>query len=413
MGGPRVRLTRTEIEAAGPGWLWDSDVPGLGVRVLASGVRSYVYRYGAGRRWATRRLTLGRHGEITLELARRLARRLSGAVAEGHDPAHELQQARGVLTLAQAWERYRAEYATLHKRESTQRRDAQCMVSVLAALGGQAVDRVTRGDVTRWHVSQSRTRAQANRGLAVLSHVYRLAAEVWALVPHGHNPTRGVRRYEERPRERYLSAEEWARVGAALDAEEHAASSKYPGFVPAAVSVLRVLALTGARLSEVAELRWADVDLERGAARLRRRKAGPLWLTLPGAAVDLLRALPRRRDAPWVFPGHRRGAHVSANGVESAWQRVRSRAGVPDVRVHDLRHSFASVLVGRGVSLPVIGGLLGHAKPSTTARYAHLADGPLRAAADGAAEAISAALAYGSESTCSASCPPDSVRVKR
>lgn len=392
MGGTRVKLTRTEIEGAGPGWLWDSEAPGLGVRVAASGVRSYVYRYGAGRRWATRRLTLGRHGEITLDLARKLARRLAGAVAEGRDPVLELRVARGVPTLAEAWARYQAEYAAHHKRASTQRRDAQCMVSVLAVLGSKVVDRVTREDVTRWHVGRAQVQASANRALAVLSHVYRLAGDVWRLVPHGYNPTRGVRRYEERPRERYLSAEEWARLGAALEEETEAAQRKYAGFAPSAVSVLRVLALTGARLSEIAELRWADVDLERGAARLRRRKAGPLWLTLPAAAVAVLRELPRRRDGPWVFPGHRRGAHVSANGVESAWQRVRARAGLEDVRVHDLRHSFASVLVGRGVSLPVIGGLLGHSKPQTTARYAHLADAPLREAADGAADAISAAL---------------------
>lgn len=388
--GTRRRLTKEDIEAAAPGWLWDQDAPGLGVRVTASGVRAYVYRYGSGRRGAVRRLTLGQHGEITLAQARILAKRLAGAVAEGRDPVAEARSARGIPTLAEFAVAYRAR---AEKRASSQAKDAQLLrLHLLPALGSRPLDQIQRQDVARVHHAMGATPTAANRALALLSHVYACAWR-WGVLPVERNPTRGVERYRERPRERYLSADELQALGRSLAVE--AAQGN-----PWGAGALAVLVMTGARASEVLGLRRDD--LAGGLARLRERKAGPLALVVPAAAVALLERLPRARGCSYYFPGRPEGRARDGQGravgplslwaLERIWRRVRDRAGLVDVRIHDLRHTFASVLAGRGESLPVIGGLLGHSQPGTTARYAHLAPGPLREAAEGAADAISEAL---------------------
>lgn len=375
------RLTKTIVESGPPGWLWDSDVPGLGVRVLESGARSFVFRYGSGRRGGTKRVTLGRYPALTLEQARKTARLLIGAKAEGRDPAQERARTRDVPTLAEFAERYMEEYAKPRKKASTLALHHEILkLHVLPALGARPMDTITRTDVAKMHASKHAIPVRANRCVSLLSHLYTIAHR-WGVLHEQINPARGVVRFTEVPRQRYLTAEELARVGAEL-AGSH-------GFSAAA---LKVLILTGARRNEILGLRWEDVDLEAGIARLRSRKSGALQLTLPGAACEVMRDLIHVDRNPYVFPGRREGKHITGNSLTHAWDLVRRSSGVTDVRLHDLRHTFASVLAGRGVSLLVIGGLLGHTQAQTTKRYAHLADGPMRLAAEGAADEISAAL---------------------
>ena len=198
-------------------------------------------------------------------------------------------------------------------------------------------------------------------------------AEAWGLRAEGNNPCRHVKKYPENRRERYLSREELQKLGAALDdAKRRETESPY---VTAAIALL---AFTGARLSEILTLRWEDVDLKGGALRLPDSKTGAKPIYLNDAAVRVLRSVPVMAGNPFVIAGKKRGARLV--NLQKPWRRIRAAAGLHDVRIHDLRHSFASVGAAAGMSLPVIGKLLGHTQPATTARYAHLSADPICAA---------------------------------
>ncbi len=381
----RLTVAMVQSEPAprsGSSWLWDTDVKGFGLRVRASGARTYVLRYGGGRREAKRRLSLGQHGEITLDQARKLAIRMWSAISEGRDPAIEKQRERGVPTLSTFSEQYMRDHAEKHKRPTSIRGDRVILDRhLLPLLGSRPLDKITRGDMARLQRRLRDKPTMCNRALALLSHMYTLAYR-WAVLETAINPARGIERRAETKRERYLSAPELVRLGQALDADTSAV----------ACAAIRVQLLTGARPDEIRTLRWEDLELDAGVARLQTRKTGPLALVLPPAAVAVLRGVKRANDNPWVFPSRLHGKALTQSGVWQVWRRVRARAKLGDCRLHDLRHTFASTLAGRGVSLPIIGGLLGHTQPATTQRYAHLADGPLRVAAEGAAEQISEAL---------------------
>ena len=214
----------------------------------------------------------------------------------------------------------------------------------------------------------------ANRTLGVLSRMLTMA-EVWEMRPEGVNPCRFVKKYPEHKRERFLSDDEYRRLGAALRDAEH------EGFAsPAAIAAIRLLMLTGCRSGEILSLRWEDVDLDRGELRLSDSKTGARIVHLGEPAIEVLRGIQRRADNPWVLPGLKDGAHLAF--LHGPWRRITERAGIGNLRIHDLRHSFASggLLVGEG--LPMIGKLLGHNKVQTTARYAHLANDPVKSAAN-------------------------------
>jgi integrase len=208
--------------------------------------------------------------------------------------------------------------------------------------------------------------------MAVLSKMLNLA-EKWGERPDGSNPCRHVEKYRERKRERFLSQAELARLGEALaEAERNGSESPY------AIAAIRLLILTGARVSEILTLEWGHVDFERACLRLPESKSGAKVVHLSPPARELLASLPRIEGNPYVLPGLKERAHLV--NLEAPWRRIRARASLEDVRLHDLRHSFASVGAGAGLSLPVIGALLGHSQPGTTARYAHLATDPLKQA---------------------------------
>ena len=224
----------------------------------------------------------------------------------------------------------------------------------------------------------------ANRTLGVLSWMLTLA-EVWEVRPEGVNPCRFVKKYPERKRERFLSDDEYRRLGAALrDAERQRFAS------PAAIAAIRLLMLAGCRSGEIFWLRWEHVDLDRGELRLPDSKTGARIVHLGEPAIAVLRGMQRSEDNPWVIPGQKRGAHLAS--LHGPWYRIVDRAGIGNLRIHDLRHSFASggLLVGEG--LPMIGKLLGYNKVQTTARYAHLANDPVKFAANRIASRIAESI---------------------
>jgi integrase len=383
----KKRIVKRTVESITPGehdvFVWDSEIPGFGVKVTPRGKRVYVLQYSFGGR--SRRYTIGRHGvDLTAEEARTEARRLRGLVADGHDPAGEHAILRAVPTLKVFAERYLAEHAAVKKKASSAAEDRRNLRNhVLPVLGTRRVTDITRNDVARLHAAMKDKPCAANRCLALLSKMFTLA-EKWCERPDGTNPTRHVEKFRERKIERFLSETELARLGDVLDGAEQV------GEHTSVVAAIRLLIFTGCRRNEILTLKWEHVDFERGCLWLPDSKTGAQMVPLGAPAIELLSGLSQIDGNPYVLPGAVRGKHYVA--LEKAWRRLRGRAGLDDVRLHDLRHSFASTGAAAGESLVLIGALLGHRNTATTARYAHLSNDPLRAAADRIAGRIAGAM---------------------
>jgi integrase len=386
----RGKVTKRSVEALTPGpdvtesVLWDSELRSFGVRVQREGVRSYVLQYRAGdqRGAPLRKLTIGRHGSPwTPETARREARRLLGAIADGADPAAARAERREAPTMADLAQRFLSEHAEAKRKPSTAAEYRRLIDKViLPALGARRVADVTRAEIAKLHHGLRDVPYQANRVLAVLSKMFNLA-ERWGLRPDGSNPCRHVEKFGERKRERMLSASELSRLGEALAAHDRS---------PFVVGAVKLLIFTGARLGEILGLRWDWIDHDRGEARLPDSKSGAKTLHLPPPALAVLAALPRIEGNPYVIVGHRAGAPLV--NLEKPWRAIRATAGLDDVRLHDLRHAFASIAASSGLGLPIIGKILGHTQPATTARYAHLASDPVKAAVAAVAKKIASAM---------------------
>ena len=245
--------------------------------------------------------------------------------------------------------------------------------------------RLTRADVARLHHGMRATPGAANRVLALLSKMCALA-EQWGLREPGSNPVRGIERFRERRRERHLTPEELERLGDVLRQVELERTES-----PSSVALVRLLLLTGARLGEVLGLRWDRIDWQAGSVRLADSKTGPKTLYLSDAATGGAGwPLVVQADNPWVLPGRVQGRPLV--NPQKPWRRIRRAAGLEDVRLHDLRHTYAAVAARGGLSLPMIGALLGHSEPQTTQRYAHLVGNPVKQAAEQVGEAIRVAM---------------------
>jgi integrase len=393
------KITKRSVDALVAGALiWDDELPGFGARRRESGATYYFlkYRVGARQRW----YTIGRHGAPwTPEGARKEALRLLGEVVRGSDPGAARAADRKAGTIEELCELYLAE-GVATKKPSTVRNDrSRIERHIKPLLGHQKIREVTRGDVERFQRDVALGRTAADRktgyrgrsivtggtGAARLSMILLSAIFSFAIQRglRADNPCAGVRRYQPGKSERFLSPTEQMSLGKALAAAERAGTN------PNAIAVIRVLALTGARAGEVLSLRWQEVDFERTCLRLSDSKTGAKVIPLGAAAMQVIAAQERREGTDYVFPG----AHGGPLGsIGKVWRRVRGAAGLAEVRLHDLRHSFASNIVNAGGSLPVIGALLGHRSTQTTARYAHLADDPLRDVANRAASRIATAM---------------------
>ncbi|MCY3855532.1 MAG: tyrosine-type recombinase/integrase [Rhodospirillales bacterium] len=371
---------------------WDSSLSGFGVRVYPSGSRVYLVQTRAGGQ--SRRLTVGRHGLITADEARRKAARIIADIKAGNEPVlHNCASAADAgPTVAEVAERFMTEHVAVRCKPATQR---QCRDIIdrhlLPRLGNARLGRIGRERVAALHYSLHETPTMANKVVDMLSRLFNMA-DLWGIAPEGGNPCRFVRKYAEPPRERFLSEEEFKRLGRVLG--EVKAEGKVH---PSAVAAFRLLMLTGCRKSEILTLRWEDVDLDAGELWLRDAKTGARAVAISPSARQVLEGLPRVPGNPWVIAGTKPGRHF--RNLNSAWLLIRTRADLKDVRIHDLRHSFASRALSLGESLPMIGKLLGHRKVQTTARYAHLARDSVKASAARVAESLRADLAGETHST--------------
>jgi len=365
---------------------WDTELSGFGVRVYPSGTKVYLAQTRAGGR--SRRMTVGRHGLISAEQARRKAARIIADIKAGNEPDLHNGAGRRDLgpTVAELAERFMREHVAVRCKPVTAQNYRFAFDNhLLPALGTLRLGEIGRERVAAFQFSLRDTPFMSNKAIDALSRLFNMA-EQWGVAPEGGNPCRFIHKYKELPRERFLSDEEFRRLGRVLDEVE--AEGRIH---PSAVAAFRLLMLTGCRRNEILTLRWEDVDLNAGELRLPDAKTGARSVAISPSARRVLAKLPRLPDNPWVIAGTKPGARYSS--LNNVWLRVRSRADLNDVRIHDLRHSFASRALALGESLPMIGKLLGHRKVQTTARYAHLARDSVKAAAARVAESLRADLA--------------------
>jgi integrase len=388
--------------------VWDAQMPGFGVRVRPTGAKSYVvvYRAGAGRLAPVRRYTIGRTGKLTPEAARSRAKALLGEVANGRDPACEKTTERGTPTIDGLIDRFLNEHIGPKRKSGTAAFYRHILTKIVRPeLGAAKADKLTRAQIAKLHAKLQRTPFQANRVLAVMGSMYAFAGRVGA-VPEGTNPTRKIDKFKEHRRERFLTSEELERLGSAIREAETAGlpwdvntgtpnarhlvkpSNRYTKIGPSAAAALRLLLFTGCRLREILRLKWEHVDLERGVLFLADSKTGRKTVILNAPALAVLQSLDR--IGSYVVLGD--DAEKPRSDLKRPWEAVSRHAGLPGVRLHDLRHTYASFGAGGGLGLPIIGKLLGHSQAATTARYAHLDNDPLRRAAEAIGGRIEAAL---------------------
>ena len=365
------RISKRSVDAVKAGGTdtvyWDGELTGFGLRVRRSGRKSYVVqtRIAGKLCW----FTIGPHGPLNPDQARARALEILACAKRGIDPRDADARRKAEPSMADLGRRFLEEYVPVHCKPSTReeyRRSVRLFVDPV--IGELRVPEVQRKDIAALHHGLRDKPYQANRTLGVLSKMFSLA-EVWGWRPDGTNPCRHVKRYKEHKRERFLSPEETERLGQVLrEAEEE---------MPSAVAAFRLLLLTGCRMSEIRDLRWEYVKDD--CIELPDAKTGGRVVPLGPEARAVLSAIPRDEDNPWVIAGRLPGSHLT--DLQRPWRRIRKQAGLEGVRIHDLRHSFASRALALGESLTMIGKLLGHTQVQTTARYAHLARDSIQTAA--------------------------------
>ena len=334
-----------------------------------------------------KRVTVGRHGVITAEEARRRAALIVARIKAGEEPIPEpmaMTLANGP-TVAELAAVYLEEVVGVRlKPASAKSYRGVIEKHILPALGRKPALSVDHAAVIALHHGLGKMPAAANRAVEMLFRIYR-AAEERELIPEGSNPCRQIAMNRQRRHERFLTDEEFRRLGRVLDEAERSGG----GMAHAAMAI-RLLLLTGCRKSEILNLRWDHIDLEAREMRLPDTKTGPRTVQLSPAAAAVLARVPRVEGNPHVIPGTRRDNSMS--NLQRHWVRIRNRAGLEDMRLHDCRHSFASRALALGESLPMIGRLLGHSQVATTARYAHLARDSVHEAARRVSDRIEASL---------------------
>jgi integrase len=411
---PVTRLTKQTLGRVRatdrPVILYDSELTGFGLRVARSGTRSWFieYRPGArGRGVAKRRMVLGSAAILTPQQAREAAKSALASIALGEDPASERSCAREMPKFCEFAERYLTEEATAKLKPGTVTNyRIYLRKHALPHIGSKKLNLIEPPDVAKLHRRIGQTKPMtANRVIECIGSVYRFATTC-GLVDRGHNPAANIVAFREQRRERFLTSAELGRLGDALREAETAGipweiddknpnskhtpknGKRHSAIGPHAAAALRLLILTGARLREILHLKWDYVDIERGLLLLPDSKTGRKAIVLNAAAMTVLTSLPK--VGCYVIAGE--NLDHPRSDLNRPWRAVSRLAGLAGVRIHDLRHTHASIGAGAGLGLPIIGKLLGHTHATTTARYAHFDDDPLRRASERIGMEISAAM---------------------
>ena len=393
-----------------PTIIYDTELKGFGVRVMPSGSKAWIVEFrpnGGGRKVATKRMTLGQTTTLNADEARKAARDTLAAVRLGQDPARERTLKRETPIVRDFVERYLAEEAKLKLKPGTvSNYRIYFRKHVAPEIGALKLNAVSPADVAKLHRKIGVAKpVTANRVVESISSLYRYAATT-GVVEKGFNPTTGIPAFREVRRERFLTIDELQRLGAALreaetvglpwDTDETKGRAKHlpkPAkrlvvFSPYVTAAIRLLLFTGCRLREILHLRWNEIDFEREMLFLADSKTGKRTVVLNAPALTVLNEL--KRIGTYVILGDKYDKPRS--DLNRPWDRITKHAKLEGLRIHDLRHSFASIGAGGGLGLPIVGKLLGHATPATTARYAHIDNDPLKRASERIGHTIQAAL---------------------
>jgi len=383
------KITKLSVDRLKPGeHLTDTEIRGFMVRCTPSGTKTYgvKYRIGGRQRW----LTVGLHGPLTPEQARAEARKALGQVAAGKDPQAEKEAARArLVTVSELADRYLKEHVATKNKPSTAKEVTRLIERVIkpSRLGTMAVAVVTSADVASFHTLLGKTPRQANHALAVLRKMFNLA-ERWQLRPIRSNPCTHITLYPENERDRVLSAEELQQLSKALSILQQ--TGKLSVHI---AELFRLLALSGCRLGEALALRWEDIDFQNGTLRIRDAKAGPRMHMVGTLSIELIASIPRVDGSPWVFPSTNPTAHVTVYAAEKHWNKVREQAGIPDVRIHDLRHTVATFAAqSPGANAFAVRDLLGHKTLAMANRYVARANEKQRTLSEAVESTIGAAM---------------------
>lgn len=399
-----TKITKRVVDAAQPlerdGFVWDAELKGFGLKTTPKGRKVYIAQYRLPGQ-STRRYTIGQHGSPwTPATARQEATRILGLVAAGLDPGEEKRLAKQDITLNELCDLYLEKGASAKKASTVGMDKSRIDAHVRPLLGKKRLKQVSKADVSRFvqAVATGATskdvktgprgrsivrggKGVANRSLGMLGAIFEFAIEQGLIIT---NPARGVRKFKEGRPARFLSSAEMVRLGDALRAAEAEGVNSF------ALAAIRLLLLTGCRRNEILELKWEHVDFENGFFRLGDSKTGAKVVPVGAPVLSLLSKIPRAVGNPYVIRGEKVGNHFV--GIQKVWMGVRTAAGMEDVRLHDLRHSFASVSARSGESLLVIGRVLGHKTSAATSRYAHLSDNPVKLAAESASARVESLL---------------------
>ncbi len=388
-----ARITKRAVDTlacAGsrPAFLWDGSLAGFGVKALPSGIKRYIVKYrcaGGGRAAAQRWLTLGTHGQLTADQARALAQKALAAVAAGIDPQADKFQQRSAPTLADVWSRFEDEQLPLKKAKTREEYASQWHGLIKERFSKSKVESISRGEIDKFHKSMRSVPYRANRVLALLSRLLSLA-ETWDWRAQGSNPCKKIERFAEKPRARFLNAKELHQVADAM--QDLVGEGRLN---PSAANAIELLLLSGARLNEVLKAEWSLVDYDNSVINVPDSKTGAKTIYLSDAALALLaNQLEICGNSIYIFPSNRSDGPLV--NLRKSWCRICERAGLPSVRLHDLRHTAASIAVGQGASLAIVGKLLGHSQAQTTLRYAHVDIDPALRASNALGGAVSSSF---------------------
>jgi len=414
-----MKISKRSVDALAPKgeryFVWDEALSGFGIRVGAKGRKTYICRYRNGN--IRRQVKLGNAGTLTAEEARDAAKKVLASVTLGEDPAAERDAKRQAVTLTELVELFVIGHGPKLKPASLAGYQSGLNKHVLPVLGRRAAEAIATKDLNKIHIGLVEHPFHANRVMAYLGSVFSWGADN-GYVPEGFNPTRAVKRFKEQGRQRYLNDEELARLGSALvlaeteglpwtikatgDRLKHVAKDNqaivYPSYV---TNAIRLLLLTGCRLREILRLQWKEVDLGRGLLFLPDSKTGRKTVILNRSAIAILEAMDRtdRYVIPGDIPDQPR------HDLKRPWTHIRAAAKLEDVRLHDLRHTHASIGAMAGFGLPIVGKLLGHASSMTTQRYAHIADDPARRASDAIGSTLEKMMRTGTAGADVKNCP--------
>ena len=368
------KLTKKVIDSSVPQQniyiVWDSDIKGFGCRVYPSGQKTYVFFYyskiGVKKK---EYLKIGVHGTITCDIAREIAQGLAGDVARGIDPKKQKSQKekehKKSITFQEFSQIFAEKYRNFHHKKNTIEIDNYRIKNhIFPFFKDMRISEITEKDILEFKDSLKHFPSTCNRCLTFLSKAFNLA-ELWDHRPKHSNPCRGIQKYPEKKKERFLTNEELEKLDDVLKMQEILGiTSSY------SLAAIRMLMYTGCRLSEILTLKWEDVFIEQGYLHLKDSKTGEKTIPLNESAKNILINLDRKAGNPYIFVGEKPGTCLTT--LKTAWKKIRYLANIEDVRLHDLRHTFASLAIKQGIDLYTVSKLLGHKNIRTTTRYAHL-----------------------------------------